>query len=37
MTSNSDEIVQHVPHDFPNRWGYIMGPDARAQTAYTVE
>jgi hypothetical protein len=37
MTSNSDEIVQHVQHDFQNLLGYIMGPDARAQTAYTVE
>jgi hypothetical protein len=37
MTSNSDEIVQHVQHDFQNLLGYITGPDARAQTAYTVE
>jgi hypothetical protein len=37
MTSNSAEIVQQVQHDFQNLLGYIMGPDARAQTAYTVE
>ena len=37
MTSHSDEIVQQVQHDFQNLLGYIMGPDARAQTAYTVE
>ena len=37
MTSHSDEIVPHVPHEFQNLLGYMMGPDARAQTAYTVE
>jgi hypothetical protein len=37
MTSNSDEIVQQVQHDFQNLLDYITGPDTRAQTAYTVE
>jgi hypothetical protein len=37
MTSNSDAIVQQVQHDFQNLLGYITGPTARAQTAYTVE
>ncbi len=37
MTSNSDEIVQQVPHDCQHLLGDITGPDARAQTAYTVE
>ena len=37
MTSNSDEIVPHVPHDFQNLLGDMTGPDARAQPASTVE
>jgi hypothetical protein len=36
MTSNSDEIVQHVQHEFQNLLSYITGPDAQAQTAYSV-
>ena len=36
-TANADEMVPQVPHDFQNLWGYILGPDARAQTADTVE
>jgi hypothetical protein len=36
MTSNADESVQHVHHDFQNLLAYITGPAARAQTAYTV-
>jgi hypothetical protein len=30
-------MVQHVPHEFHNLVAYVTGPDARAQTAYTVE
>jgi hypothetical protein len=37
MASNSDEIVQQVQDDFQNLLAYVTGPDARAQTAYTVE
>ena len=37
MTSNSDESVQQVQHDFQHLLGSMTGPDARAQTAYTVE
>lgn len=37
MTSNADEIVQQVQHDFQTLLGYMTGPEARAQTASTVE
>jgi hypothetical protein len=37
MTSNSEEIVQQVQHDFQTLVAYMTGADARAQTAYTVE
>jgi len=37
MTSNSDPIVQQLQHDFQNLLAYVMGSDARSQTAYTVE
>jgi hypothetical protein len=37
MTSHADASVPPVPHEFPNLLGYIMGPAARAQTAYTLE
>jgi hypothetical protein len=37
MTSNSDEIVQQVQHDFQSLLAYITGAETRAQTAYTVE
>jgi hypothetical protein len=37
MASNSDEIVQQVQDDFQNLLAYVTGPDARAQTVYTVE
>jgi hypothetical protein len=37
MTSNSEEIVQQVQHDFQALVAYVTGANARAQTAYTVE
>ena len=37
MTSNPDPIVQPLPHEFQNLLVYVTGPDARSQTAYTVE
>ena len=37
MTSNPEPIVQQLQHDFQNLLAYVTGPDARAQTAYTVE
>ena len=37
MASNSDEMVQQVQDDFQNLLADVTGPDARAQTAYTVE
>lgn len=37
MASNSDEIVQQVQADFQNLLAYVIGPDARVRTAYTVE
>ena len=37
MTSNSEPIVQPVPHEFHNLLTDVTGPDARSQTAYTVE
>ena len=37
MTSNPEPIVQQVQHDFQNLLAYVTGPNARSQTAYTVE
>jgi hypothetical protein len=37
MTSNPEPIVQQLEHEFQNLLIYVTGPDARAQTAYTVE
>src|SRR5215208_4932118 len=37
MTSNPESIVQPVQCEFQNLLAYVAGPDARAQTAYTVE
>jgi hypothetical protein len=37
MTSNPEPMVQQLQDDFQNLLAYIMGPDARARTAYTVE
>jgi hypothetical protein len=37
MTSNQEPIVQQLQDDFQNLLTYVMGPDARARTAYTVE
>jgi hypothetical protein len=37
MTSNPESIVQQLPHEFQNLLTSVTGPDARAQTAYTVE
>ena len=37
MASNSDQIVQHVQDDFQALVAYVTGPEARLQTAYTVE
>ena len=37
MTSNPEPIVQQVQHEFQNLLTYVTGPDARSQTAYTVE
>ena len=37
MTSNSEEIVQQVQHEFQHLLAYVTGPEAQAQTAYTVE
>jgi hypothetical protein len=37
MTSNPESIVQQVQHDFQNLLAYVAGPEARSQTAYTVE
>jgi hypothetical protein len=37
MTSNPEPIVQQVPHEFQNLLTYVTGPDARSQTAYSVE
>src|SRR5215217_4690933 len=37
MASNSDQIVQHLQHDFHALVAYVTGPEARVQTAYTVE
>jgi hypothetical protein len=37
MTSNPEPIVQQLQDDFQNLLVYVTGPDARSQTAYTVE
>ncbi len=37
MPSNSEPIVQQVHHEFHALLAYLTGPDARTQTAYTVE
>ena len=37
MTSNPEPIVQQVQDEFQNLLTYVTGPDARSQTAYTVE
>src|SRR5918996_1937952 len=37
MASNPEPIVQQLQHDFQNLLAYVTGPDARSQTAYTVE
>jgi hypothetical protein len=37
MASNSDQIGQPVPHDFQALVAYVTGPEARGQTADTVE
>jgi hypothetical protein len=37
MTSNPESIVQQVQHEFPNLLAYVTGPEARSQTASTVE
>ena len=37
MTSNPEPIVQQVQHEFQNLLTYVTGPDARSQTAYSVE
>jgi hypothetical protein len=37
MTSNPEPLVQPVQHDFQNLLASVTGPDARSQTADTVE
>ena len=37
MTSNPEPIVQHLQHEFQNLRADVTGPEARSQTAYTVE
>jgi len=37
MSFNSEPIVQQVQTDFHNLLAYVTGPEARTQTAYTVE
>src|SRR6266487_2527592 len=37
MASNSNQIVQYVQQDFQALVAYVTGPEARVQTAYTVE
>ncbi len=37
MPSNSEPIVQHLRQEFESLLAYVTGPDASAQTAYTVE
>src|SRR3712207_6305231 len=37
MPSNSEPIVQHLRQEFDTLLAYVTGPEAGAQTAYTVE
>jgi hypothetical protein len=37
MASNSNQIVQYVQQEFQALVAYVTGPEARVQTAYTVE
>jgi hypothetical protein len=37
MTSNPEPIVQQVQGEFQNLLAYVTGPEARLQTAYTIE
>jgi hypothetical protein len=37
MTSNPEPLVQPRPHEFQHLLAYVTGPEARSQTAYTVE
>jgi hypothetical protein len=37
MPSNSEPIVQQLRQEFETLLAYITGPEAGAQTAYTVE
>ncbi len=37
MPSNSEPIVQQLRQDFERLLAYLTGPEAGAQTAYTVE
>jgi hypothetical protein len=37
MASNADQSVPHVPHDFQALVADVTGPEARVQTASTVE
>ena len=37
MASNADQIVQHVQHDFQAVVASVTGPEARSQTASSVE
>jgi hypothetical protein len=37
MTPNPEPIVQQLQHEFQNLLAYVMGPDTRSQTTYTVE
>jgi len=37
MTSNPEAMVPHLQHEFHSLLAYGTGPEARSQTAYTVE
>ena len=37
MTATPEPMVQQVPHEFQHLLTDVTGPDARTQTAYTVE
>jgi hypothetical protein len=37
MTANPEPIVQQLQHEFQHLLAYVTGPEARWQTAYTVE
>jgi hypothetical protein len=37
MTSNPEPIIQQLQHEFHNLLADVTGPEARSQTAYTVE